>query len=209
MSSHIHIIPSHYSIKLGPQIPWGQRRKSTHTCLPHCWEQLNTAPFPADPVFSLGPCWDVVAHRPHTFPPAPAWSSHHPGTATASPAHLPVSLLPPIPSLSPWSAADHWYRLLPNPFASTALSSFPRIFARITARGAALAVLLGGLEGLLRAKLWEGAAGLHGERGGPGERHCVGYARMEVLEVPVQFQEESPTAPLKGGLVLRAVLVVG
>lgn len=97
MSSHIHIIPSHYSIKLGPQIPWGQRRKSTHTCLPHCWEQLNTAPFPADPVFSLGPCWDVVAHRPHTFPPAPAWSSHHPGTATASPAHLPVSLLPPSP----------------------------------------------------------------------------------------------------------------
>lgn len=134
--------------------------------------------------------------------PSP-WHCH---SFPCSPPCLPPA---PIPSLSPWSAADHWYRLLPNPFASTALSSFPRIFARITARGAALAVLLGGLEGLLRAKLWEGAAGLHGERGGPGERHCVGYARMEVLEVPVQFQEESPTAPLKGGLVLRAVLVVG
>lgn len=41
------------------------------------------------------------------------------------------------------------------------------------------------------------------------ERHCVGYARMEVVEMPAQSQEESPTAPLKSGSVLGAVLVVG
>lgn len=41
------------------------------------------------------------------------------------------------------------------------------------------------------------------------ETHCMGYARMEVLEMPARSQEESPAAPLKSSLVLGAVLVVG
>lgn len=122
----------------------------------------------------------------------------------------PPPCLPPAPSSSllPRSAADHWHWPLPDPAASTAPHSFPKIFARITAHGAALAaaweLLPEGLKGLLHAKLLEGAAGLHGECDGPGERHCAGYASMEVLEMPARSQEESPAVHLKGGVVLGA-----
>lgn len=86
---------SHPSNKLDPRFPEDRAGSpDAHSHLPCCWEQPNTAPFPADPVFSLGPCWDMAAHRPQAFPPAPTWSPHCPGTATASPAHFPVSLLP-------------------------------------------------------------------------------------------------------------------
>lgn len=176
---------SHPSIKLDPRFP-GDTTWSSHTPVSlaagssptqHHSQQILSSPL------SHAGMWWLTDLR---FSPSTNLGSQLPWQCHSFPCTPPC--LPPAPSplLSPWSAADHWHWPLPDPAASTAPSSFPRIFARITAHGAALAreLLPGGLEGLLHAKLLEGAAGLHGERGDPGERHCVGYARMEVLEMP-------------------------